>query len=239
MSLPANRLDPAAQANLRGILASSGLTEKAQTRIMNVIGYAASLELAIRDNEDTRNRWSGDNSYDARKARDYGREQVANTRHRLGHRLGRLAEYADSRGAMLTDAVNGLAGLGKTDEQLACEAVATGLAPFLAQRKCAGCSWGSVPYGSHIGLCRSCASYQARCLESMCAGMFPHVARRVAPLLNPEAAPEAFVLDDDDLNMINEAVARAADGTPPDQLGDAIMLHEAAVTEEEREAFTL
>ena len=183
MKHPDPKLDNEAQRNLRGILAASGLTGRARSRILEVVSCAATLEHRIRQNDHTRDEYAGDNSYDARKAREGAREAVEDTRMRLATRLARLSTYAETRGAMLTDAVNGLANLGKTAEQLACEAVADGLAPFLKQHKCDRCGWRDVPYGSHAPLCGDCAYVIGECLNGAGLGMLPHVANRVAPLL--------------------------------------------------------
>ena len=125
---PETKLDSEAERNLRGILAASGLTERARSRVLEVVRGAATLEHRIRQNDHTRDEYAGDNSYDARKAREEARDAVEDARMRLAGRLRKLSTYAETRGAMLTDAVNGLANLGKTAEQLACEAVADGLA---------------------------------------------------------------------------------------------------------------
>ena len=242
---PQTALNGATLANLRGILAASGLTEEAQRKIANAIDYGASLELSIRENDHARNEYSGDNSYDARKMREYHRDNVKKTQVRFRHRLAKLGEYADTRGAMLTDALNGLADLGKTDEQLACEAIAAGLAPFLKQHKCARCGWREVPYGSHATMCDECAHVTGEWLNSMGLGMLPHVARCVAARLSPTAAAESFTLDDDDgvpgCGCGGPECSQC--GTP--QADDVLEYNRCAtagavtVTDDERDAFTL
>jgi hypothetical protein len=239
------KLPHEAQRKLLGILAASGLTERARTRIMEVVSQAALLELRIRRNEETRDLYSGDNSYDARKSRENARDLVASTRRRLWRQLDKLERYAESRGDALIAALDGLASLGKSAEQLACEAVANGLAPFLKRSTCAKCGdCASVPYASRTLLCRDCAYYMGACLNRMCAGMLPHVANRVAPLLRSVDADGVPGCACGDPECSQCGTPQAADVLQHNRCATAGAVTVAEyergdLTDDERDAFTL
>jgi hypothetical protein len=199
--------------------------------VESTLDRARALEYHIRNEAHVRAAYHGDNGHDARTERAEARDSVANSRLRTTRACRNLRSYV--RGA--ARGVDAIAQISRSPEHLAVLAIEAPLRKISKPCQCASCGWRRAQHGHR--LCSGCAGSFGQTLGRMFRGFAPTVAARLVPVLRGTPVDPFTLPDDPGCGCGGPECSQC--GTPQDDPVDALAFHEAELSADERDAFTL